>query len=108
MLFASTPKPPYYVVTFASQRSDSDAEEYNAIGEKLDSLAREQPGFLGVESTRDSNGFGITLSYWKDRQSIINWKQNADHLVAQQLGKEKFYENFTTRIAKVEREYSLK
>ncbi|CAH2354408.1 hypothetical protein CLIB1423_16S02014 [[Candida] railenensis] len=108
MSFASTPKPPYYVVTFASQRSDSNPEEYNAIGEKLDSLAREQPGFLGVESTRDSSGFGITLSYWKDRQSIINWKQNADHLVAQQLGKERFYENFTTRIAKVEREYSLK
>lgn len=107
MICDSTPKPPYYVVTFASQRTDSDPEEYDAVGEKLDSLARQQPGFLGVESTRDAQGFGITLPYWKDRQSIINWKKNADHLVAQLLGKTKFYKNFTTRIAKVERAYNL-
>lgn len=68
-------------------------------------LAEQQPGFLGVESARDT--LGITVSYWKDLDSIKQWKANVEHIEAQKLGRKKWYAAFTTRIAKVEREYSL-
>ncbi len=74
-------------------------------------LAALQPGFLGVESARESQGddagLGITVSYWKDLASIAQWKANAEHLQAQKLGHEKWYSAFTTRIAYVDRQYSL-
>ncbi|CAK7902125.1 hypothetical protein CAAN1_07S00892 [[Candida] anglica] len=105
--FAKTPKTPYYVVTFTSQRTESHQKEYDEISDIMESLAEKQPGYLGVESARDSSGLGITLSYWKDRESILNWKRNTDHLLAQKLGKEKFYENYSTRVAKVEHAYEL-
>ncbi len=66
-------------------------------------LAAQQPGFLGAESAR--NEAGITVSYWQDLASIQNWKQQSEHLMAQQLGKEKWYAAYTTRICKVERDY---
>jgi heme-degrading monooxygenase HmoA len=101
---ANTPPAPYYAVIFTSLRTAVD-EGYGEMAEKMMALAVLQPGYLGVESARD--GLGITVSYWKDLESIRAWKANAEHQVAQQLGHEKWYAAFKTRIAKVERDYSL-
>ena len=61
--------------------------------------------FLGVESARES--LGITVSYWKDLESIKVWKQNADHILARKRGREVWYKEFKTRICKVERDYGF-
>ena len=50
---------------------------------------------------------GITVSYWKDLESIIAWKMHQAHLEAQQLGKSKWYSTYKTRICKVERDYEM-
>lgn len=68
-------------------------------------LAAQQPGFLGVESARE--GVGITVSYWRDLESIKAWKANAEHLVAQQTGRSDWYRQYRTRIARVERDYGF-
>ena len=99
-----TSKNPYYAVIFTSKRTSVD-DGYVDMANKMVELASQQDGFIGVESAR--NEIGITVSYWKDLESIKNWKQNADHLLAQQFGREKWYESFTTRICLVEREYSF-
>ncbi len=95
---------PYYAVIFTSIKSEFD-EGYDEEAIKMVALAKQQPGFLGVESAR--NEIGITVSYWKDLESIKKWKQNLDHLDAQIKGRSKWYEKYTVRIALVEREYSL-
>lgn len=95
---------PYYAVIFTSIRTEV-VENYAEKAMKMEKLARQQPGFLGVESAR--NDIGITVSYWESLESITNWKQNLDHLDAQTLGRQKWYENYTIRIAKVEKEYSF-
>jgi heme-degrading monooxygenase HmoA len=93
---------PYYAVIFTSKRTDSN-DSYSEVAQKMVELAQKQEGFLGVESAR--NEIGITVSYWKDLTSISKWKQNLNHLYAQQKGKTTWYENYTVRIALVEREY---
>ena len=95
---------PYYAVIFTSTRTDLD-DNYAEIALKMEVLAKQQPGFLGVESAR--NEIGITVSYWESLEAIANWKQNLDHLDAQFLGRQKWYENYTVRIAKVEKEYGF-
>lgn len=76
------------------------------MAEQMVALAAEQPGFLGVESTRDANGFGITISYWESPEAIKAWRDKAEHQVAQRIGKDRWYDHFELRIAKVERAYS--
>jgi heme-degrading monooxygenase HmoA len=98
---AQTPAAPYYAVIFTSTLTDVD-EGYAAVAEKMVSLAAKQPGYLGVESAREN--VGITVSYWRDLDSIKNWKAVIDHRQAQKLGREKWYANYKTRIAKVERD----
>ena len=95
---------PYYAVIFTSKRTEID-ENYSEMADKMMELAHLQEGFLGVESAR--NEIGITVSYWKTLEDIKNWKQNLDHLDAQKIGVSKWYENYTVRIALVEKEYSF-
>jgi heme-degrading monooxygenase HmoA len=102
--FASTPSPPYYAVIFTSQRTEGD-QGYGDMAERMVELANEQPGFLGVESARGVGGFGITVSYWESMQAIANWKANAEHRIAQETGKTRWYADYQLRVAKVERAY---
>ncbi len=101
-MIAATPEPPYYAVIFTSQRTAGD-QGYAAMAERMVALARQQPGFLGVESVRDAEGFGITVSYWRDEASIAAWKAHAEHAVAQRLGRERWYGAFGLRVCRVER-----
>ena len=102
--FAKTPKPPYYAVIFAGQLNGADPG-YDKMAQAMFELAVKQPGFLGAESANEADGFGVTALYYADEASILAWKQNAEHLVAQKLGKEKWYEHYEIRVAKVERAY---
>lgn len=103
-LIAITPEPPYYAVIFTSHRTDGD-NGYSEMATKMVELASKQPGFLGVEFARED--VGITVSYWKDLESIKRWKANMEHQEAQRLGHEMWYSSFKTRIAKVERDYGI-
>lgn len=103
--FATTPAPPYYVVSFTSQRTVDDDAGYATMAELMAQLATQQPGYLGVESARDASGFGITNSYWLDEASIVAWKRVVDHMAAQKLGRERWYARYVTRVARVERAY---
>jgi len=104
-MFATTPKPPYYAVIFTSARAgDSGYAETSA---RMNELARQQPGFLGIESARDADGLGITVSYWSDLESIRAWKANAEHREAQRRGKTEWYSQYITRVCKVEYDYAL-
>jgi heme-degrading monooxygenase HmoA len=102
---AQTPKPPYYAVIFTSVRADADAEGYAQTADEMVALASKQPGFLGVESVRDADGLGITVSYWASEEAIRAWKANADHRTAQRLGRERWYRAYELRVARVERAY---
>lgn len=101
---AETPSPPYYVVIFSSVRTGPDAA-YDEMAAALAARVGRQPGFLGLDSVRDSEGFGITTSYFSDEAAISVWKADADHAVAQKLGKERWYKEYRVRIARVERDY---
>ena len=102
--FAPLPEPPYYAVIFTAQRREGD-QGYGAMADRMVELAAAQPGYIGIESTRDADGLGITVSYWQDEAALKAWKQVSEHLLAQKLGKTRWYEHYTLRVAKVERAY---
>lgn len=106
MTLARLPAPPYYVVTFASQRTDGD-HGYGAMAEEMVALAAKQPGYLGVESARGADGFGITNSFWADEASIRAWKAEVDHLEAQRRGRTEWYSAYAVRVGRIERAYGM-
>lgn len=103
-MIAATPVPPYYAVIFTSLKTAND-QGYDAMSDRMVALAQQQPGFLGIESARES--VGITVSYWTSLEAIRAWKAHADHLIAQQSGRAEWYSHYKTRIARVERDYDF-
>ena len=102
---ANTPEPPYYAVIFYSKRSP-DRTGYVAMAERMVALASMQPGYLGIESVREHR-IGITVSYWRDEAAISAWKNQVEHMVAQEKGERQWYDHYAIKIAKVERAYSF-
>ncbi len=103
-MIANTPQAPYYAVIFSSTRTATE-NGYSEMAVEMEKLVEKQAGFLGFESAREN--IGITVSYWKDLESIKNWRENPAHAIARENGRLMWYENFKVRIAKVERDYGF-
>lgn len=97
------PEPPYVAVIFTSSRTDGD-NGYSVMGERMQALAKEQPGYLGYEAAREG-AFGITVSYWADEAAAAAWKQVHEHTVAQQRGRDAWYSGYRVQVASVTRAY---
>jgi heme-degrading monooxygenase HmoA len=95
-----------YAVIFSSQRTATGGEAYGSAADRMVELAAQQPGFLGVESARGADGFGITVSYWTDLDAIAAWRGHAEHTAVREQGRREWYESFDLRVCKVERAYS--
>ena len=103
--FANTPQPPYYAVIFSSQRNGRGEADYEAAAHAMFDLVQKQPGFLGAESTRDGEGFGITVAYFDSEENIVRWRNHEAHAATRQRGRSEWYDHFEVRVAKVERAY---
>lgn len=101
------PDPPYYAVIFTSRRTEGD-NDYQATAERMVKLAADQPGFLGVDSVREGPELGITVSYWRDEESIAAWRRHAEHTLARQSGRQHWYEAFEVHVAQVQRSYGFR
>jgi len=97
----------YFAVIFTAQRSLSGDDIYDITADRMVALAKQQPGFLGVESVRGDDGIGITVSYWTDREAIANWRNNAEHLAAQSLGRQELYDWYRVRVAEIVKDYAF-
>lgn len=97
------PAPPYYAVIAPAELAD-DVRGYPELAAKLVELARQQPGFLGIESGFQK-GFALAVSYWDSLEAIQAWSVNAQHMMAKERGKTVWFRKYVTRIAKVERVY---
>jgi heme-degrading monooxygenase HmoA len=96
---AVTPEPPYVAVIFTTEQAD-DLNGYAAMSERMLELARGQPGFLGVESVREG-AQGVTVSYWRDMDSVHAWGAHPEHREAQRLGRERWYKTWRLRVLEV-------
>lgn len=97
-----TPEPPYYVVVFTSVLA-ADPAGYEPMRTVMREAATKVDGYLGYESLRDERGFGISVSYWRDLEALDNWREHGKHVVARKLGRERWMEDYSVRVAKVER-----
>ena len=94
-----------YAVIFWSQRRPHD-EGYGSTADRMVELAAQQPGYLGVRSSRDASGQGITVSYWDSEEAIAGWRADMEHRQAREQGRERWYEAYELQVCRVERAYA--
>lgn len=98
--------PGIYAVIFTARRDAQPDDGYGAMADRMADLAAAQPGYLGMESARGPDGLGITVSYWESEDAIRAWRQHAEHTIARETGRERWYTDYVLRVARVERAYA--
>ncbi|MBB5730243.1 antibiotic biosynthesis monooxygenase family protein [Sphingomonas prati] len=92
-------------VIFSSQRTADDRAGYAAAAAAMDAAAARMPGYVGIEATRDADGFGITVSYWRDTASAAAWRDDPAHGLIQWAGRARWYARYSVAVAVVDRAY---
>ena len=93
-----------YAVIFRAKVKKLDGQ-YSVMAKNMRDLAMSQYGCTEFTSCTEGDE-EIAISYWPSLEHIKTWKNDADHLVAQSLGKEKWYETYTIQVVEIKREYS--
>jgi len=96
----------YYAVIFSATANRTDLNDYYETAERMFELAAGIPGYLGVETAHQKDGFGITVSYWESEEAIKLWRDESEHQEARRRGKDEWYQSYHLRVAKIEREYN--
>ena len=99
--------PPYWAVLFASVRDERPGDGYGETAARMEELAADRPGYLGLESARAPDGSGLTVSYWRTREDARAWKEVAEHRAAQEAGRARWYREYTVRVARVDEAYGM-
>jgi heme-degrading monooxygenase HmoA len=93
-----------YVVIFCATVGTLD-EDYATMAAALRDMALRDFGCLEFCAVAEGNQ-EIALSYWNDLAAITAWKAQAEHLVAQTLGRERWYTSYHVQIGRIETGYS--
>jgi heme-degrading monooxygenase HmoA len=94
-----------YVVIFRAKIRALDAE-YSKVAARMRDLALGQFGCLEFQSATEGRE-EIALSYWPDEESVRAWKAHPEHALAQEAGRDRWYESYSVQVAHVTREYRV-
>ena len=94
-----------YVVIFRAKIRNLDAE-YARVAARMRELALSEFGCLEFQALTEDR-HEIAVSYWPSEESIRAWKSHPEHILAQQCGREYWYESYTVQVAHVSRSYGM-
>jgi Uncharacterized enzyme involved in biosynthesis of extracellular polysaccharides len=94
-----------YVVIFRARVRTYD-DEYEQVALRMRDLALSEFGCLAFHAVAE-NGEEIALSYWPDEASIAAWKNHPEHVLAQRVGRERWYESYSVEVAQIARAYKV-
>jgi heme-degrading monooxygenase HmoA len=85
-----------FLVVFRNRkRADIDHAAYGAESDRMEDMARRQPGFISFKSYVSDDEEVIALSEWEDEDAALAWRRVAEHSAAQSRGRAEFYEAYT-------------
>jgi heme-degrading monooxygenase HmoA len=89
------------VVLFRSRLTPEANNGYSEMAEQMSKLAQVSPGFIAEKGFTAEDGERLTVVWWEDEETLRQWRNQAQHLVAQRVGREKWYEYYKLEVATV-------
>ncbi len=93
-----------FAVIFRAKINQLDAE-YSALAKRMRDLAINNYGCKEFTACTEGDD-EIAISYWDNESQIIKWKQDAEHLSAQEKGRANWYKSYSVQVVEIKREYS--
>jgi heme-degrading monooxygenase HmoA len=98
---------PSQIILFRSKLTDEAGEDYQAMNAELETLVRQNPGFVDVKSYKAEDGERLTVVWWRDEASLTEWRNLMRHREAQSIGRQKWYEYYEIDVATITRSRSF-
>jgi len=95
------------LVLFRSMLTAEAGDDYAAMAGEMLARARTLPGFIDFKSFTADDGEHIAVIRWESQETLRAWTDDLRHVVAQRLGREKWYEYFRVEVADVVRSYGF-
>ena len=92
------------VILFRSKLTSAAGADYMRTSDALESYVKTKPGFIAVKSFTSEDGERLTVVWWKDRETLEDWRNDLRHVAAQNTGRERWYEYYKMEVADVVRE----
>lgn len=92
-----------YAVIFRAEIAQLD-ETYFATAKRMRELALARYGCLEFVASMEGT-CEIAISYWPSVDHIQRWKQDAEHLQAQQQGRSTWYKSYRVEVVELLRSY---
>jgi heme-degrading monooxygenase HmoA len=92
-----------YAVIFKAEFKHQN-EEYFKLAKRMRELARNKYGCVGFLSTCEGEN-EISISYWESEDQVRRWKQDEEHIKAQEKGKTLWYKSYSVEVCEVIRSY---
>ena len=93
-----------FAVIFKAKIKSTD-DQYADYASRLRKLAIGKYGCLEFNAVSEG-GQEIAISYWENESQIKAWKKDPEHLKAQKIGQEKWYESYSVEVVEISRAYS--
>lgn len=91
------------LILFRSKLTDTDSEGYAKMAAAMDAHAKTFDGYIDAKSFRADDGERLTVVWWRDEASLKVWASDAKHRVAQERGRERWYEYYKMDVAQIVR-----
>ena len=97
-----------FAVIFEVKPKDEGKNEYLKIASELREYLKNQDGFISIERFQSlmEDDKILSLSFWRDEESMKKWRNMLEHRTAQKKGREDLFHSFRIRVAQVVRDYS--
>lgn len=96
-------------VIFEVEPAEGRREDYLDHAARLRPVLEKIDGFISVErfqSITDPKKV-LSLSFWRDEDAVIAWRNTAAHRASQRAGREGVFAGYRLRVASVMRDYGM-
>jgi heme-degrading monooxygenase HmoA len=89
------------VVLFRSRLTSDAGVDYQEMAGEMLATAKDMPGFIDFKSFTAEDGERISIVRWQDKETLAGWRNHPRHRLAQETGRDKWYQNYKIEIAEV-------
>jgi heme-degrading monooxygenase HmoA len=87
------------IVVFRSRLvPEVPVEEFDKLSNELYDVCSKLPGFISERSYTSDDGERLTLVEFESEESLRLWREDHAHSMAQQTGRERYYEEYTNQV----------
>ena len=96
------------ITVFRSRLKPGLRDEYAAAVDRMSELARTMPGHISHKTFYAEDGERCTIVEFEHEEGLRTWRTNPEHIVAQQLARQKYYGEYTVQVCTLDREAKFK